>query len=60
MLFFSSLIWFSCTKVAAPADTSKKETDTPNDEYELRKIQFQVNELFADNTIDEKVFLGSV
>ncbi|WP_139351044.1 hypothetical protein [Sphingobacterium sp. CZ-UAM] len=70
ILLFSSLIWFSCTKdpivkkteppVPAPADTSKKEPDTPKDKYELHKIQFQVNELFADDAIDEQVFLGSI
>jgi hypothetical protein len=41
-----------------PTDTTKNEPTVPPDKYEIRKVQFQMNKLFADDNIDEKVFLG--
>ncbi|MDF2514850.1 MAG: hypothetical protein K0R59_146 [Sphingobacterium sp.] len=70
LLFVTLLLGLSCTKdpivkkedppEMVPADTSKKVPSTPVDKFELRKIRLQMNEFFADDSIDEKVYLGSL
>ncbi len=70
LLLLSALIWLSCTKdpiepnveppEVAPSDTTKNEPTVPPDKYEIRKVQFQMSELFSDDNIDEKVFLGGL
>ncbi len=70
LLLLSSLIWLSCTKdpieptieppEVVPTDTIKNKPTVPPDKYEIRKVEFQMNKLFADDYIDEKVFLGGL
>ena len=70
LLLLSSLLWLSCTKdpieptieppEVVPTDTTKNKPTVPTDKYEILKVQFQMNKLFADDYIDEKVFLGGL
>ena len=70
LLLISTLVWLSCTKdpiepkveppVVVPTDTTKNEPTFPKDKYEIRKVQLQMSELFADDNIDEQVYLGGI
>jgi hypothetical protein len=70
LLLLSSLVWLSCTKdpiepkveppEVVPTDTTKNKPTVPPDKYEIRKVQLQMSKLFADENIDEKVFLGGL
>jgi len=70
LLLISLLVWISCTKdpiepkveppVVVPTDTTKNEPTFPKDKYEIRKVQLPMSELFADDNIDEQVYLGGI